>query len=247
MIRLSKISTVPSKKFNKEKCKAKLDELRAEIKDLQTDLFAENKQSLLVVFQGMDASGKDGSTRSTFKECSPLGVRAFGFGKPTEAEFEQDFIWRAHKIAPPKGMIHVFNRSHYEDILIQRVHKWIDEKTVDFRMDAINHFEELLTKEANTRVLKFYLHISRKNQVYKLNQRIIQAEDNWKHNPNDKEEAKLWDDYMECYEFALNQSDIPWNIVPADKKWYRNYFIAKTVRDTLLDMKIKRPVLEQQK
>ena len=131
-----------------------------ELGDLQKLLFANSKYSVLVVFQGMDASGKDGANRKVFRDCNPTGVTAKSFKKPTDEEFAHDFLWRVHKHAPPKGMIHIFNRSHYEDILIQRVHGWISEERVEKRMKAINAFEELLQFDNNTLVLKFYLHIS---------------------------------------------------------------------------------------
>ena len=145
-------------------------------------------------------------------------------------------------MTPPKGHITIFNRSHYEDILVQRVHGWIDDKRAKARIDAINAWETLLTKDNNTRILKFYMHISPERQLEKLQERIDDSTKNWKHKGQDWEERKLWDKYMKYYEEAINKcDDVPWIIAPVDKRWYRNYFVAKTVLKTLKDMKIKVP------
>ena len=153
------------------------------------------------------------------------------------------FVSTVHQVAPEDGMIHVFNRSHYEDILIQRVHEWIDMDQVKRRMDAINSFEENLIHDNNTTILKFFLHISPERQKEKLQERIDRPEKNWKHNDNDWEERKHWGEYMQAYEDILNWSVVPWHVVPVDKKWYRNYYVAKTVLDTLKSLDLKLPVL----
>ncbi|HRO73194.1 MAG TPA: polyphosphate kinase, partial [Saprospiraceae bacterium] len=203
------------------------------------------KQSLLVVLQGMDASGKDGTIKTTFADCNPTGIDTFGFKKPTSEEMAHDFLWRIHKRTPEHGNIMVFNRSHYEDILIQRVHKWIDFDRVEKRMKAINAFEKLLEFDNDTKVLKFYMHISPERQLEKLQERIDDPEKNWKHKAEDWEERKLWSEYMEAYEYAINQSDIPWHIVPCDKRWYRNYHISKIVIKALEVMHPEMPVLKE--
>jgi polyphosphate kinase 2 (PPK2 family) len=166
------------------------------------------------------------------------------FKKPTEEEFAHDFLWRVHKVVPQKGQIAIFNRSHYEDILIQRVHGWIDEKRVAQRMKAINAFEELLQFDSNTHVFKFYMHISREEQEQQLRERIEDPEKYWKHNPGDWKEREHWDKYMAAYEYAINESSIPWHICPVDKRWYRDYFIAKTLVDALEKLDMKYPALE---
>jgi len=156
-----------------------------------------------------------------------------------------DFLWRVHKLVPGKGKIRIFNRSHYEDVLIQKVHHWIDDKKVEDRIVAINNFESLLTKDNNTTILKFFLNLSQEKQQEKLQERIRVLEKNWKHNPNDLEESKLWDEYMDAYENVLNKSEIPWHIIPADQRWYRNYSVAKIVLKTLEDMNLKYPKIEK--
>lgn len=243
MIKLSKISTKAPEDLKKKKIEAATEEIAKKIGDLQHILYAEKKHSLLVILQGMDASGKDGTTRAVFQGCSPGAVWVEAFKKPTEDEFAHDFLWRVHKVVPPKGIIQVFNRSHYEDILIQRVHGWIDEDKVKKRMKAINAFEELLEFDNNTTVLKFYMHISKERQQEKLQERIDEAEKNWKHNDGDWQEAKLWNEYMKAYEYAINHSDIPWYIVPSDSRWYRNYFVAQKVLERLEALHLKLPTL----
>lgn len=244
-INLSKISTRPPKGTDRDKIEEETNKLVREIGDLQELLLANRDRSLLVIFQGMDSSGKDGATAKVFQRCSPTGISAYAFKKPTEEEFAHDFLWRVHKQAPEKGKIKVFNRSHYEDILIQRVHGWIDEKHVSKRIDSINAFEELLEYDNNTTVLKFYMHLSQERQAEKLQERIDERDKNWKHNPSDWEEAKLWDKYRECYEDAINRSSIPWHIVPVDSRWYRNYSIAKIVAETLRGFEMEWPELEE--
>lgn len=244
MIRLQDIETRAPGNFDKKDTEKATSKIAREIGELQTTLFAEEKHSILVILQGMDASGKDGSAKATFPYCNPVGLKAHSFKKPTEEEMNHDFLWRVHQYAPAKGMIQIFNRSHYEDILIQRVHRWIDHERVAKRMKSINAFEELLRYDNNATILKFYLHISQEEQLEELQERIDETEKNWKHKAADWEEAKKWDDYRNAYEYAINESQLPWIIVPADQAWYRNYLIAKTVRDTLQNLNMVRPVLD---
>jgi PPK2 family polyphosphate:nucleotide phosphotransferase len=243
-IKLSKISCLPPKGIDKEKIEKKTIELVEKIGELQHKLYAEGKRSLLIVLQGMDASGKDGATKSVFDGCNPTGIDVVAFKKPTEDEFAHDFLWRVHKVTPRKGNIMVFNRSHYEDILIQRVHKWISEDKVKKRMKAINAFETLLQDDADTTVLKFYMHISPERQQEKLQERIDDPTKHWKHKAADWEENNHWDEYMRCYEYAINESEVPWHIAPCDKRWYRNYAIATVIYETLKKMNPKLPVLD---
>lgn len=245
MIRLKDIETRAPEHYDKKKTKKNTRQIAREIGELQTTLFAEEKHALLVLFQGMDASGKDGSAKAAFPYCNPIGLRAHSFKKPTEEEMNHDFLWRVHRHAPAKGMIQIFNRSHYEDILIQRVNQWIDQNLVDKRMNSINDFEELLQYDNNTTILKFYLHISQAEQQEELQERIDESEKNWKHKTADWVEAKKWDDYRTAYEYAINNSRIPWIIIPADQAWYRNYLVAKTVRDTLQNLNMVRPLLSE--
>lgn len=244
MIQLSEIATSPPEKLEKKKIKKEMGDLLEEFEDLQYLLNAEGKHSLLVVLQGMDASGKDGITKKVFGACMPSGISVTSFKKPTEEEFAHDFLWRVHKEAPRKGMIKVFNRSHYEDVLIQRVHKWITEEHVDKRIAAINAFEDLLAFDNQTTVLKFYLHLSKEQQAIELQQRKDEKEKYWKHNDGDWKERAHWDEYMRCYEDLLNRCTTPWHIIPMDERWYGQYLIAQKVVETLKSLKMEFPPLE---
>lgn len=245
-IKLIDIPTGPSDDIDKGDCKKAAKEYQEKLRILQRRLFAEGKQSLLVVFQGMDAAGKGGAVRETFKEVNPMGCRVFPFKKPTDLEFAHDFLWRVHDRVPEDGMIHIFDRSHYEDVLIQRVHNWIDEKRVYQRFNHINNFEQLLIEENNTTIIKFYLHVSKENQLERLNERTVDPEKMWKFNKNDFEERKHWDDYMHAYEevFENCSESSPWNIIPTDKNWYKEYLIAKKVCETLEEMNPQYPKVE---
>lgn len=244
---LNQIATTPPKELKKSVIKAKTRVIAKEIGELAHRMYAEKKHSLLVVLQGMDASGKDGATKRVFANCNPSGLDTYSFKKPTEEEFAHDFLWRCHKLAPRKGNIMVFVRSHYEDILIQKVHGWISEEKRKLRMEAINAFERLLEFDNNTTILKFYLHLSKDKQGEKLQERIDDPEKQWKHNPGDWEERKMWDEYRACYEYAINESVIPWEIVPVDSRWYRNFYIAQKVLDTLKSLNPQLPGLPVEK
>lgn len=243
MIRLSEILTTPPDGLDRDDIEDKTKELQERLGDLQKVLYAEQKHSVLVIFQGMDASGKDGAVKHTFKDCHPHGLSVYSFKKPTDEELAHDFLWRVHKQVPPKGMIQVFNRSHYEDILIQRVHGWIDDEHAHRRMAAINAFEELLAFDNNTHIFKFYLHLSYEQQKEELQERIDEPEKHWKHNPNDWKEREHWDTYRKYYEYAINESRIPWTIVPVDKRWYRNYIVVKTLVERLEALNMQYPPL----
>ena len=245
MINLSEISTTPPPDVNEDKLKDKTEKLAERLGELQKVMFAEQKHSALVIFQGMDASGKDGAVKHVFKECHAQGIQVHSFKKPTDEEFAHDFLWRVHKQVPRRGMIQIFNRSHYEDILIQRVHSWINDEKAEKRMNAINAFEELLAFDNHTVIFKFYLHISYSQQEKELKERIRERDKNWKHNPNDWKEREHWDDYMRYYEYAINKSSIPWTIVPVDERWYRNYIVAKTIVDQLEKLNMEYPPLPE--
>ncbi len=240
---LSKIATKPPKQFEKKETIKKTEELAEKIGLMSEMILAEKKNSLLVVLQGMDASGKDGVAKSVFMNCPALCIDAHAFKKPTEEEFAHDFLWRVHKYVPAKGQVKLFIRSHYEDILIQRVHQWIDDQRAAARLDAINHFEKIIQEDNDTTILKFYLHISHERQLEKLEERKTDPTKQWKFNAADFEESKLWDKYMRYYEAAINGSDIKWHIVPSDTRWYRNYFVANIVHETLKNLKPAYPLL----
>lgn len=244
-INLSKISTHAPKGLDKDDTKEKMGSILEELDELQNLLYANGKNAVLVIIQGMDASGKDGAVKNVFGTLNPLGVVAKSFKAPTEEELAHDFLWRIHSHAPAKGMIQVFNRSQYEDVLITRVHKWIDDETAHKRMKAINNFEMLLQEHNDTVILKFYLHISKEKQTERLNERLTNKRKYWKSNPNDFIEAKLWDDYMKAYEDCFEQCNaIPWTIVPADQNWYKEYLIATMLLEKLQKLNMKYPPLK---
>lgn len=247
-VKLQNIASTAPKKITKETVKEPMQKILEELDELQNLLYAEHKHSLLVVLQGMDASGKDGAIRDVFGQLNPLGVKVQPFKAPTELEADHDFLWRIHQHAPAKGMIQVFNRSHYEDVLVQRVHKWVDEKTIRRRMEAINDFEKLLVTHNNTQILKFYLHVSQEEQQKRLKERTQDPSKMWKYNEKDFAEAKLRKLYWKAYEDVFSHcGKIPWIIVPADQNWYKEWLIAKTVRDTLKSLKMKYPKLPPKK
>jgi PPK2 family polyphosphate:nucleotide phosphotransferase len=245
-IKLGDIDTRAPKDWDKQATKEKTIKILEELDELQNLLYAENKHSVLVVIQGMDASGKDGAVRNVFGKLNPQGVLVKSYKAPSAEELSHDFLWRIHSHAPARGMIQIFNRSHYEDILITRVHKWCDDATAKKRMKAINGFENLLAEHNDTLILKFYLHISPEEQQERLQERISDPTKQWKYNENDFKEAKLWKDYMEMYEDCFdNCDDIPWTIVPADQNWYKEYIIAKKLCNALAELKMKYPGIKK--
>lgn len=245
IIKLSELSTKAPKEFEKSETKEKTQKLLAELDELQYLLFAESKHALLVVLQGMDASGKDGVIRKVFGAFNPQGVQVKSFKGPTEEELSHDFLWRVHSAAPAKGTIGIFNRSHYEDILVTRVHKWCDDATARKRMKAINDFEQLLIEHNNTTILKFYLHISPEEQRERLEERMADTRKQWKYNDRDFMEASLWNEYMRVYEDCFHHCNaVPWTIVPADQNWYKEYVIASAVRDALISMDMHYPTIK---
>lgn len=245
-LKLKEIDTRAPKDLDKKETKEKLEKLLEELDGLQNLLFAEGKHSLLVVIQGMDASGKDGTVRNVFGKLNPQGVLVKSFKEPTPEELSHDFLWRVHAHAPGKGYIQLFNRSHYEDILVTRVHKMIDGETARRRMEDINHFEQLLSEDNDTKILKFYLHISPEEQQVRLEERIKDPAKQWKYNANDLKEAKYWDEYRKMYEDCFEHCDkIPWTIIPADQNWYKEWLIASAVKDTLKAMDMQYPGIKK--
>ena len=244
-IKLAKISTRAPKEFDKDLTKAKTDKILQDINELQNLLYAESKHAILIVIQGMDASGKDGLIRNVFGTMNPQGVMVHSFKAPTAEELAHDFLWRTHKHTPEKGMIQIFNRSHYEDILITRVHKLIDEETARQRIKAINDFEAMLSNN-NTIILKFYLHISPEEQQERLEERIHDTTKQWKYNEQDFKEAKLWKNYMKVYEDAFKHcNNIKWAVVPADQNWYKEYLVASALCEALKKLNMQYPGLKK--
>ena len=241
--KLELLSSSAPESLDKDHIKNERDSLVKRFGELQHLLYAEGKHSLLVVFQGMDAAGKDGLLRDIFSHINPLGVKVKGYKKPTEEEFAHDFLWRVHPHVPAKGMISVFNRSHYEDVLIQRVHKWISEEQVQQRFELINAFEKLISKENGTHIFKFYLHVSHDEQRARLAERLEMPHKKWKYNPNDMKESDRWEDYMKAYEDVFENCgpDIPWYLIPSDQNWYKEYLVVKTLVHKLESLNMKFP------
>ena len=206
--------------------------------ELQERLYAESKQSLLVVLQAMDTGGKDGTVKHVFGGVNPLGVRVASFKQPTEVELAHDFLWRVHQAMAPRGHIGVFNRSHYEDVLIVRVHELAPEPVWRGRYEHIRNFEANLGA-AGTRVVKVFLHISKDEQRKRLQARVDRPDKRWKFNLGDLEERQRWDDYQQAYEDAIAETsttNAPWYVVPADKKWYRNWAVLRILVETLEEL-----------
>jgi PPK2 family polyphosphate:nucleotide phosphotransferase len=245
-IKLKDISTEAPHQLHKDAVKEELVDILKDLDRLQNLLYAESKHSILIVIQGMDASGKDGLTRDVFTSMNPQGVNVASYKEPTAEELSHDFLWRIHHHVPAKGMIQIFNRSHYEDVLVTRVHGDIDDKTAKKRLKAINDFEHMLKEHNNTQILKFYLHVSHKEQLKRLDERLQDPQKMWKYNETDFKESKLWDRYMKYYEDVFYHcSDIPWHIVPADHNWYKSFIVASTLRKTLKDLKMKFPGMKK--
>ena len=231
---------------NREAAEQSLADDTQAIDLLQDRLFAESKQALLLVLQATDAAGKDGTIRKVFGPVDPLGLRAYSFKKPTPEELSRDFLWRVHQKVPAKGDIAIFNRSHYEDVLIVRVHGLADKKTIDARYAQINAFEERLDFYG-TRIVKVFLHVSKEEQRERLQERVDIPRKRWKFNPGDLEERKHWDAYQRAFEAVLERCSTkraPWYVIPADRNWYRNALVARLVRLTLEDMDPQYPELD---
>ena len=231
----------------KEETEGASDALCSRIDELQELLFAEHRHKLLVVLQGMDTSGKDGTVRHVMRSVSPQSVRVTAFKKPTEVELDHDYLWRVHAATPGNGEIGIFNRSHYEEVLVVRVHALVPEEVWKKRYEQIRDFEKMLAQNGAT-ILKFFLHISREEQRKRLQKRLDDPKKRWKFQHGDIEERKFWDDYQRAYEDAIGETatkKAPWIIVPANKKWYRNWIVAHTIVRTLekLDMKYPQPDL----
>ena len=212
--------------------------LREELAHLQHRLYSEAKQKLLVVLQAMDAGGKDSTIRHVFQGVNPQGVKVTSFKVPSAEELAHDYLWRVHKAVPGKGYIGLFNRSHYEDVLVVRVDELVPEAVWRQRYDQINQFERLLD-ETGTRILKFYLHISKQEQAERFQDRLDKPHKRWKFSRGDLDKRKQWGDYRAAYEDALERCTTewaPWHVIPADQKWYRNLAIARVIHSTLTEM-----------
>jgi len=243
-VRLDKIAPDSTPGFaDKEKAQAALERNITRMAELHYLLYAEGKRSLLVVFQAMDAAGKDGVIRHVMTGLNPQGCQVTSFKAPNSVELAHDFLWRVHRNVPSAGKMGIFNRSHYEDVLIVRVHNLVPKPVWSRRYDHINDFEKLLSA-GGTRVLKFYLHISKEEQLQRLRKRLEDPARQWKVDPADFDERKRWDGYMEAYEEAMRKCstrDCPWFIIPANHKWYRNAAVSQILVETMEEMKMKLP------
>ncbi len=234
--RLSDLNTnAGSDEYDKESAAKRIEKNARVIADLARKLYAENRHSILLVLQGMDTSGKDGTIRTIMDGVNPQSCQVVSFKKPSELELEHDFLWRVHREVPRRGNIGIFNRSHYEDVLIVRVHGLVSEEVWTRRYDQINAFEQLLA-ESGTEIIKCFLHISKEEQRKRLQDRIDNPDDHWKFNPLDLAERKRWDEYQRAYEDAItrcNSEHAPWYIIPADRKWFRNLVVSELLRSRL--------------
>jgi PPK2 family polyphosphate:nucleotide phosphotransferase len=228
---------------HKAEAKEQLAHNRKRLGELQEVLYAEHKHALLIVLQAMDAGGKDGTIRHVMRGINPQGVQVTSFKVPTPEELDHDFLWRVHKRTPPLGMIGIFNRSHYEDVLIVRVNKLVPKSIWEGRYDHINAFERLLVDSGVT-ILKFFLHISKDEQKERFQDRLNEPDKHWKFSRADLDVRTKWDEYMEAYEDAISRCNTawaPWHIIPANKKWYRNLAISNVIVETLEKLNMHYP------
>jgi PPK2 family polyphosphate:nucleotide phosphotransferase len=228
---------------NEQETLEELARLKEKLFDLQALMYADNRYALLVVIQAMDAGGKDGLIRNVMATFNPQGCIVMPFKVPSEEERDHDYLWRIHHAIPRRGEINVFNRSHYEDVLVVRVHGLVPKEVWKQRYDQINDFEKYLA-ENNVVIKKFYLHISKKEQEERILKRLLDPKKNWKFSAADLKERDHWDDYMEAFEDVLSKcstKSAPWHIVPANKKWYRNYVVARVLVDAMEGLNMKWP------
>jgi PPK2 family polyphosphate:nucleotide phosphotransferase len=246
--RLADIDPASSESYkNKKNAEAELERQRQRLQELQVRLYAEQQRSLLIVLQAMDTGGKDGTIKHVFQGVNPQGCQVWSFKKPSDEELSHDFLWRYHHRTPPRGMITIFNRSHYEDVLIVRVKNLVPEQVWRERYRLINEFEHMLSLN-QIMVIKFFLHISKDEQKKRLESRLQDPDKRWKFSINDINERLLWDQYQQAYEDAINNCSTPyapWYVVPADRKWYRNLVIARTIADTLEAMNPQYPAEQE--
>lgn len=238
-VELSELPTQPGEtKYDKSSALKKIKKNAKIMSDLFRRLYAENHRSILLVLQGMDTAGKDGTIRTVMRGVNPRSCQVVSFKRPSQEELDHDFLWRIHKAAPKRGNIGIFNRSHYEDVLVVRVHSLVEEAVWKKRYRQINEFEEMLTDNGTT-IVKCFLHISKDAQKARLQARIDEPESNWKFNRGDLAERALWDDYQVAYKVALEKCSTvhaPWHVIPSDKKWYRNLVVSELLLDTIQKM-----------
>lgn len=232
------------KHLSEDDAQAEIEIYRKKLSRLQYLMHSEGKHSLLIVLQGMDAAGKDGVITHVINAMDPQGTTATAFKQPTPEELRHDFLWRVHPNAPGKGMVGIFNRSHYEDVLVVRVHRLVPKKVWSARYDAINQFEALLHNDSNTHIVKFFLHISPEEQLKRFKDRLDDSSRNWKISEDDYQEREYWNDYRHAYEdvFAKTSTAIaPWYIIPSSHKWFRNLAISQVIAETMEELRMHLP------
>ena len=247
-IRLDEMTT-KGKDFcdDRDRAEAEFHSLRQELAELQYRFYADGSHKLLIILQAIDAGGKDGTIRHVFDGVNPQGVRVWSFKAPSKNEQARDYLWRVHRRVPADGMIGVFNRSHYEDVLVVRVEQLVPESTWRPRYEQINQFEKMLCENGTT-ILKFYLHISAKEQKERFEERLSDPAKNWKFSIDDLRKREQWDAYMEAFEEMLNRCTTPWapwHVIPANQKWYRNLAITKTIVETIRQLNPQFPPAEK--
>ncbi len=232
------------KHVDEDTAKVEIEKYREKLCRLQQLMYAEKKHSLLIVLQALDAGGKDGTVNHVMSAMNPMGTDVAAFKAPTAMELDHDFLWRVHPHAPGKGAVAIFNRSHYEDVLIVRVHKLVKKDVWKERYALINDFEKLLYTQNNTTILKFFLHISKDEQLRRFEQRLDDPSRNWKISESDYQERELWDEYTKAFEEAFEKTSTkhaPWYVIPANHKWFRNLAVSQIVAETMEELGMKMP------
>lgn len=240
---LDEFETYYSGEIEKKEGKSRLKEHNKTLRDLQELLYAEGKQKVLVILQGIDTSGKDSTIEHVFGDVNPQGTKVTNFKVPSKKELAHDYLWRVHQYTPGTGEIVIFNRSHYEDVLVVRVHELVPKEVWGKRYEHINAFEKLLADEGTT-IIKFFLNVSKKEQAERFLARLDRPHKRWKFNPGDLEERKYWDDYKAAYEDMLSLTSkpwAPWYVIPSDRKWYRNLVIASIIEETIKNLDMEYP------
>ena len=237
------------KHISEKQAQDEIEKYRGDLTTQQLLLYSEKQHSLLIVLQALDGGGKDGTVNHVMSAMNPQGTTVSAFKGPTALELEHDFLWRVHPHAPAKGSVAIFNRSHYEDVLVVRVHKLAPKQVWSQRYELINNFETLLYTQNNTHIIKFFLHISKEEQLERFKQRLDDPARNWKISDSDYQDRELWDDYMEAFEAVFAKTSTkhaPWYIIPSNHKWFRNLAVSQIVAETLkeMDMKLPKPTVD---
>ncbi|MEO8692005.1 MAG: polyphosphate kinase 2 family protein [Acidimicrobiales bacterium] len=246
-VRLDKLDPAGTNGVQKKDGQTACAQLAKELEALQELLYADGRHKVLVILQGVDACGKDGTIRSVFEGVNPQGVKVASFKRPTDEELGHDYLWRIHARLPRSGEIAIFNRSHYEDVLVVRVHDLVPRERWSKRYDHIRYFEQMLVDEGTT-ILKFFLHVSKEEQKVRLQERIDDPAKRWKFSRDDLGERKLWDEYAAAFEDMLTKTSTkgaPWYAVPADRNWYRNLVVSQVLVDTLRGLELRHPPAEE--